>query len=424
MKIRPSLRLYFLIGVLFLGAAIVSSFSVISINNFLEGMDVVTKSFLIDAVKKQKLEEGQSASILDVSIACRWQDLPAAVRQHFNGPPQEVNTLYKYIDQDNWFQRPHEAHMVIKVQLDNHTVRYASRSFYESHSPEKKHKDWSFGLVGTTALLGLAMLGIFWLLLLLLIRNVALPMEKLREWASQLSAENLNNRAPDFRYSELNVLASLIRSSLLSVQHTLERERAFLKYASHELRTPIAVVRSNVDLLKRLLPQPETKQQAVIQRIENAGFTMSHLTDTLLWLSREGELPAESHEFDLADLLTQLAEDLHYLLKGKIVSVNLACEAITVKCNQAACRIVFANLIRNAFQHTQKGWVTIKQQGKVVEIVNHNDEVLSDEKLDLGYGLGLDLTEKLSKRLGWPYQNHANKSGHSATVVVVETSKT
>lgn len=418
MKIRPSLRLYFLVGVLFLGTITVASFSVISVNNFLDGMDAVTRGFLIDTAKRQSLVNDRAVSILDVSVASRWEDMPASVREHFSEPPQEFNTLYKYLDQDRWYQRPHEVHMVIKVKLDDGSLRYASRSFNEIKTAVTKPSGFHFGPVETTILLSLGMLVIFWVLLLMLLRNIAVPMEKLREWASKLSADNLTSKAPDFRYSELNALAELIRTSLMSVQQSLQREHDFLKHASHELRTPIAVVRSSVELLKRLLPEPHAKQKAVLQRIENAGYTMSDLTDTLLWLSREDELPTATQDVKLADLLTQLSEELHYLLSGKPVQLNLNCTATTLVCNLAACRIVFANLIRNAFQHTQNGWVTIEQKGAEVVITNHNNDVLSEESTELGFGLGLNLTEKLTKRLGWHYDNQAQPTGHKVIVRV------
>lgn len=416
MKIRPSLRLYFLIGALFIGSLMVISYSVMSVNNFIDGMDTATRGFLIEAAKKQKLPEGQAISILDVNIASRWQDLPASVQAHFDTAPAEFYTLYKYLDQERWYQRPREAHMVIKVRLENGDIRYASRSFSKPKNVEKRRKGLHFGLFGTTALLGLAMLAGFWFLLLMLIRQIADPMEKLRDWASQLSADNFNNQAPDFRYSELNALADLIRSSLISVQHSLDRERDFLKHASHELRTPIAVVRSSVELLQRLLPEAQTKPQAVIQRIENAGVTMSDLTDTLLWLSREDELPRVVQTIQLDVLLTQLKDELSYLLKGKQVELHTSFEPFTLSGNPAACRIVFANLIRNAFQHTQQGSVEIHQAGGQVVIINHNDEATRDENTELGFGLGLKLTEKLTKRLGWLYCNEPGENGHKVTV--------
>ncbi|MEB3733551.1 histidine kinase dimerization/phospho-acceptor domain-containing protein [Halopseudomonas pachastrellae] len=60
------------------------------------------------------------------------------------------------------------------------------------------------------------------------------------------------------------------------------------RFTSHELRTPISVIRANVELLERLRAQsridPAMEQQA-LDRIDRASLTMQHLTETLLWLA-------------------------------------------------------------------------------------------------------------------------------------------
>ena len=75
-----------------------------------------------------------------------------------------------------------------------------------------------------------------------------------------------------------------------------------------------------------------------------------------------------------------------------------------------ACHIVLTNLIRNAYQHTQFGQVHITQQGGKVTIVNCSKQddapkasSPSAKHASMGYGLGLQLSEKIIKRHGWIY---------------------
>ncbi|WP_319381848.1 hypothetical protein [Thiomicrorhabdus sp.] len=79
---------------------------------------------------------------------------------------------------------------------------------------------------------------LFWLL-----KAVGKPIERLGEWSKNLSVDTVGEPIPDFRYKELNDLAGLIRHGLVASHRSLEREQRFLQYASHELRTPIAVIR-------------------------------------------------------------------------------------------------------------------------------------------------------------------------------------
>ncbi|XQF90747.1 sensor histidine kinase [Pseudoalteromonas espejiana] len=239
-------------------------------------------------------------------------------------------------------------------------------------------------------------------------------MESLRGWAKSLNQTNLQQTPPDFTYNELNVLATLIRSSLLSAHESVEREQRFLSYASHELRTPISVIRSNVELLNRLSERTplSDKQQLTLQRIERAGLTMSDLTDTLLWLSRNEEQQSSPEPVNLADKITALSTELNYLLIAKHVNVALNTQQERLITTDAtACHIVLTNLIRNAYQHTQAGQVHISQQGSKVTIINcsaKDDAPVANtstaKHASIGYGLGLQLSEKIIKRHGWAYE--------------------
>ncbi|MFA0697735.1 sensor histidine kinase, partial [Vibrio sp. 10N.222.49.C9] len=73
------------------------------------------------------------------------------------------------------------------------------------------------------------------------------------------------------------------------------------------------------------------------------------------------------------------------------------------------------NLIRNAFQHTYHGEVEIKQIGKELQINNYNLTDNGSEQ-ELGFGLGLELTERLIKRYGWHYENITLHSGMNVLI--------
>ncbi|MDO6749732.1 histidine kinase dimerization/phospho-acceptor domain-containing protein, partial [Gilvimarinus sp. 1_MG-2023] len=84
--------------------------------------------------------------------------------------------------------------------------------------------------------------------------------------------------------------------------------------ASHELRTPIAVVRNNTELLRRLTerhtPLDDTRVLATVARLERAGITMAQLTETLLWLSRDDIASLPVRQIAPSDLLLQLVDEL------------------------------------------------------------------------------------------------------------------
>ena len=60
-----------------------------------------------------------------------------------------------------------------------------------------------------------------------------------------------------------------------------------MKFASHELRSPLTAMRSNIDLLMLDEALKASASNSVLQRIDRATITMTQLVQTLLWLSRE-----------------------------------------------------------------------------------------------------------------------------------------
>jgi hypothetical protein len=95
--------------------------------------------------------------------------------------------------------------------------------------------------------------------------------------------------------------------------------------------------------------------------------------------------------------------------------VEVATTPHSVAAANIPARIVICNLIRNAFQHTWRGKVCITQSGNNVEISN---DMLEDNgaEPDLGFGLGLQLTEQLCAKLGWPLKSHAKPDRPLASI--------
>lgn len=414
MKIRLSLRLYFLVAMLFLGVSLVMVFSGLTASYFIKGMDTAMRGATIDLGEVEGVQDGQPRLVLGFSVASDWRDVPEDIRQHITVPPSEPFVLEKYIDSTSLFGPPKAGYFVISVINRRGQQRFVSRSFVGEPPDMVAHEDFPHFL--WIFIFCIAGIVTFSVVLILMMRSVASPVERLRDWAKSLSAENLKHSPPDFRYNELNTLAAIVKNSLGSVQKSLEREQVFLRHASHELRTPIAVIRTNTELLKKLGVSNEEKSKAIVERIERASLTMGHLTDTLLWMSREEQSPLPVQEVDLACLVPELVEELRYLLQGKDVTVGVETSSHVMQLPVTGCRIVLTNLIRNAFQHTQRGRVIIAQVGNSVVIQNTNADSASGETSDLGFGLGLDLTDKLIKRFGWEYEHRKEAAGHVVRV--------
>lgn len=410
MKIRPSLRIYFLSSMLITGIVAISAMSVVSFNFYVAGIDFEMSKAMHNSAYQQAVSNGKPIEINGFTVASRWQDLPVEITEHFDKAELVDNELLKFVDGNPLFAPPKAGYFIMKSNR-NDKVRYLSSMFSNDTN--------LIPISGTDPqilnLFIIAFIAIIFISIIpfVILRKVAIPIEQLIIWAKQLNKKNLSQQVPKFHYSELDKLAGILHSSLSSVQESLEREQKFLAYASHELRTPIAVTRTNTELLQKMMTKEisKEKQLEVLKRIERAGLTMTGLTETLLWLNRRQDKTLPLKNIALGSFINNLVDELSYLLSGKQVEINVQCDDTSLELPEALLRIVISNLIRNAFQHTIEGTVTIVQSQHRLVIENQNSSS-QQNKDELGFGLGLELTQRLIKQQGWEYKNKATEKGH------------
>ncbi len=421
---RRQISLKWLVTLSFLGLAVVVvvGYSLLSANFFIRGMDNIVADNMVKVVASyvESVPLPQRKRMNHFSgyqIGQDWSQMPEKVRSAFEMPVRNL-VMFKHED-SRWLSRPDEILFVMRVAHAGETY-FISRSLtHDTASPlvgRNAKKNIRLLLVLSVATLA-TLAAVVWMLF----RQVARPVNALGQWARELNENKLQETPPDFYYPELNELAALIRTSLSSVRESLEREHRFLRHSSHELRTPISVIRNNVELLQKLEEtsgkKRERREAQAIQRIDRASLTMKHLTETLLWLSRESEAAPQRKKFELERLILDLIAEARYLLKDKGVEVVVETEPHTVAAAEVPARIVLGNLIRNAFQHTWQGAVRIVQKGGAVEIVNDAVEEGAGNQ-DIGFGLGLQLTEQLTRKLNWSYSAESGPGLHRTRVAI------
>ncbi|WP_372965350.1 sensor histidine kinase [Marinobacter sp.] len=423
---RISLRTVLISSFLALGLILVAAYSLVAKDHFIRGLDAAmagnmekTARTFNEVIGVREIEKIREFSGFDV--ASQWNSLPAYVQSAFPNGPGDSGQLLKKED-SSWFSHP--GFIIFAMRYDTaYGPLYLSQKLTHPKAstvlPQAARQNRLFTL--TVSILVITFIVIIsWLLL----RHVSRPMAALRAWTHSLDNEKLSRPVPDFLYPELNEMAELIRNSLSSVQQAVDRERRFLRHASHELRTPISTIRSNIELQRKLAQKREiiANEQEIVDRIDRASLTMKHLTETLLWLNHEPDTPLQPEVVDLPELIRELAAEMTYLLAGKPVTTEIS----TLPCNcnvpLVPARIILGNLIRNAYQHCWEGTVVIEQRGNRIEISNpvqpdaHNAPKKSSDIT--GYGLGLELTTTLSERIGWHYTSSLAKNIHRVVVEI------
>jgi two-component system, OmpR family, sensor kinase len=153
-----------------------------------------------------------------------------------------------------------------------------------------------------------------------------------------------------------NHMLEHVEASLRRRQESEDRLRHFLADASHELRTPVAVVRSHAELARRTggdLP-PEVAHS--LERIGAESERMGHLVEDLLTLARlDSGRPLAREEVDLTRLLLDAVSDARVAAPDHRWKLDLPEEPITVIGDEHALHQVIANLLANARTHTPAG---------------------------------------------------------------------
>ncbi len=126
----------------------------------------------------------------------------------------------------------------------------------------------------------------------------------MRRRASAISAETPGERLPvPPTGDELERLGATLNEMLDRLELALDRERDFVADAGHELRTPLALLRTELELALRQAETPEELREAV-RRSSQEVDRLSQLAEDLLLIARSdrGRLPLRVESLDMGDL--------------------------------------------------------------------------------------------------------------------------
>lgn len=175
--------------------------------------------------------------------------------------------------------------------------------------------------------------------------------------------------------SELNALAAAFNAAQDQLSGQLERERGFTRAAAHELKTPLAILRTHAEALEEDIA-PE-KRQAYLGVIVDECDRMSALVGSLLELSRlEAGYPLHRESTELSALVKGVWEPLALSLEQKHVSLVLDLEELWLEVDRERLQEAADNLASNALRHCSPGGtirVSLKAEGERAVLTVYND---------------------------------------------------
>lgn len=192
-----------------------------------------------------------------------------------------------------------------------------------------------------------------WMLARLGLQPVVRVMETTREI---VGAEDLSRRVPyTGPADEIGTLATTFNEMLTRLQILFESQRQFLAEAAHELRTPLASLLGNVDLLATFGDDP-IRRREILKAIQRTGKHVARLLDDLLLIAQAeaGWHLSTLTPTALDDVLMETYESAR--LKTEDVALKVErCEPALVRGDADRLRQVFTNLIDNALKYSPTG---------------------------------------------------------------------
>jgi signal transduction histidine kinase len=228
---------------------------------------------------------------------------------------------------------------------------------------------------------------------------------------------------------DVETLARALHGYASRIEEFVERERNFTRDASHELRSPLTVIKLAGDVLVEEDVSPFA--QRALQRIRRSVRDMEAMLETFLLLARESDTGLPQEEFVVNDAVREEVERAQPLLEGKPVTLEL--EERTRFALRAPPRVFAAmigNLIRNACLYTESGTVRVRIDEDSVSVADSGIGMSADEiarthqpyfragrSTSAGHGVGLSIVRRLSERFGWPVDLRSEVgAGTTATI--------
>lgn len=196
----------------------------------------------------------------------------------------------------------------------------------------------------------------------LLARQALAPVATITNLAARIGSQALDARLRlDLPDDELGRLATTFDAMLARIEEAFERQRHFTADAAHELRTPLSLMRTQVDVaLARRRSAAEYRE--ALQALDGDLQRMTGLVTTLLSLARAdtGRLVAERRPLDLAETVMLILEQYAPVADEAGIALEAHTEPTLLEADEDLLFQVLVNLMDNALAHTPRsGTITV-----------------------------------------------------------------
>jgi two-component system, OmpR family, sensor histidine kinase MprB len=260
-------------------------------------------------------------------------------------------------------------------------------------------------------------------------RRVVAPVTALTDAAEHIEATgDLGRRIDADGHDEVGRMAARFNAMLARLQTSQAQQRQLVADASHELRTPVTSMRTNVEVLRDAPAMSEGDRRALLDDVVEQAEELGNLVGDLISLARDGEAPPETEDVRLDELVAEAvvrarrhAPHAHFSLLAEPSVVTGAPDRLGRAVN---------NLLDNAAQHSDRIEVRVGADGSVA-VRDHGPGIPESDREHLfdrfyrgatargrpGSGLGLAIVRQVAESHGGSVRVESPEDGGARFVL-------
>ena len=243
--------------------------------------------------------------------------------------------------------------------------------------------------LGLPLAVGIITLGGYWL-----VHRALRPVEQITRAAEQITQLNLSDRLPVTRSGdELERLSQALNRMIARLDDAVQNSRRFAADASHDLRTPLTILRGE---LENLVEDPalNAELRARLASLLEETIHLSRIVEQLFTLTQldSGNSCTDRQHFDLSELARTTAEQMSLLAEDKKISLTCqASQSVFIEGDRSRIKQVIVNLLDNAVKYTQSN-------GRILLRVDASNGHALLEVEDSGIGIPADALPHVFER--------------------------
>lgn len=230
-----------------------------------------------------------------------------------------------------------------------------------------------------------------------LTQRALLPVRAVARAAAEIQAEDLSARlevrgADEFTElsKTFNAMLGRLESAFRRLEHAYEQQRRFVADASHELKTPLTVIKANTSLALAGADLPASEYRETLEAVDRAADRTNRIVHDLFLLARSdgGQLRVEPQSLNVREVMEAVVREAHLLSPGGAkLSVEGVPADLMVCADPHLLHQLLANLTDNALRYTApEGSITLSahsQEASTVLEVSDTGEGIPPEHLPL-----------------------------------------